>query len=145
MNVLVRRMDDEDMEALVELMAQLGYPVGCDVLAQRLAVISGLADYETLVAEVNGAVAGFVGMCKGFAYKANGAYVRVLALVVHDAFRGKGVGERLMVAAEDWGRAQGCVTVTLNSGNRLERVGAHRFYERIGFVARSTGFSKRIE
>lgn len=52
--------------------------------------------------------------------------------------RGAGHGERLMRWATDRARDQGCALVQLTSDVR--RPEAHRFYERLGFVASHTGF-----
>lgn len=103
-----------------------------------------LDNYETLVAEIDGVCVGFVGMCKQLAYEFDGPYVRVLAFVVHEQYRRKQIGNHLMQAVEDWARAHDCIAITLNSGNRQERQAAHLFYERLGYVQKSTGFSKRV-
>lgn len=57
---------------------------------------------------------------------------------VSTATRGDGVGEQLMRWAVDRARERGCALVQLTSDAR--RTEAHRFYERLGFVASHTGF-----
>jgi ribosomal protein S18 acetylase RimI-like enzyme len=52
--------------------------------------------------------------------------------------RGLGLGERLIHHAIEASRAAGCGLVQLTSDN--SRVDAHRFYERLGFVATHAGF-----
>jgi GNAT superfamily N-acetyltransferase len=52
--------------------------------------------------------------------------------------RGLGVGEQLVRHAIDIARVAGCGLVQLTSDNT--RPDAHRFYERLGFVASHTGF-----
>lgn len=82
---------------------------------------------------------------KQIAYEADDPYIRVLALVVHKDYRKQGVGKKLMLAAEEWAKENHCYAVTLNSGNREERMAAHRFYQNLGYAARSTGFSKFLK
>lgn len=52
--------------------------------------------------------------------------------------RGSGLGEQLMRWAIEQARKRGCALVQLTSDAR--RTDAHRFYERLGFVATHTGF-----
>jgi len=54
------------------------------------------------------------------------------------ACRGLGIGERLIRHAIDMARAAGCGLVQLTSD--VTRTDAHRFYQRLGFVASHAGF-----
>ena len=60
------------------------------------------------------------------------------AVRVSAACRGLGVGERLMRDAIGIARNAGCGLVELTSD--ASRVDAHRFYQRLGFVASHVGF-----
>jgi ribosomal protein S18 acetylase RimI-like enzyme len=60
------------------------------------------------------------------------------AVRVAAACRGLGVGERLIRQAIATARAAGCGLVQLTSDK--SRADAHRFYERLGFVASHVGF-----
>ena len=51
--------------------------------------------------------------------------------------RGEGIGERVMTAIVTAARERGCALVQLSSNQ--ERVDAHRFYARLGFVASHVG------
>jgi ribosomal protein S18 acetylase RimI-like enzyme len=57
---------------------------------------------------------------------------------VSAACRGLGIGERLIRHAMDIARAEGCGLVQFTSD--VSRPDAHRFYERLGFVASHAGF-----
>lgn len=57
---------------------------------------------------------------------------------VSTEMRGGGVGEQLIRWAIDRARERDCALVQLTSDTR--RAEAHRFYERLGFVASHTGF-----
>ena len=69
-------------------------------MRDRLAAILAQPDYQTLVAEVDGRIAGMAGICVGYFYEQNGRYGRILALVVDAGCRGRGVGSALVLAAE---------------------------------------------
>ncbi|MFJ7630233.1 GNAT family N-acetyltransferase [Streptomyces sp. NPDC097595] len=57
---------------------------------------------------------------------------------IHADERGSGLGTRLIQWAVDESRRQGCQLVQLTSD--LSRTDAHRFYERLGFIASHVGF-----
>jgi GNAT superfamily N-acetyltransferase len=59
------------------------------------------------------------------------------AVRVRADVRGQGVGEGLVRWAVEEARRRGCGVVQLTSD--ASRVGAHRFYERLGFTASHVG------
>ena len=61
---------------------------------------------------------------------------------VHASHRGKGLGETMMRAAIDRARADGCGLVQLTTDR--SRGDAHRFYERLGFVASHHGMKLKL-
>ena len=63
---------------------------------------------------------------------------RLDEVVVDADARGKGVGEALVKAALDIGRAHGAQVAELQSGRGPAREAAHRLYERMGFKIRET-------
>lgn len=138
----IRPMILDDVTKLENLMNHLGYPSTNLKIQERFIKILNFPDYQTFVAEVNDKLVGFVGMCKQAAYEFDEPYVRVLALVVHEDYRRKNIGQDLMLTVEDWAKKNQCTLITLNSGNREERIAAHNFYKNLGYVGKSTGFSK---
>jgi ribosomal protein S18 acetylase RimI-like enzyme len=62
---------------------------------------------------------------------------------VHASARGQGVGEALVRAAIERARAQGCRLVQLTTDRARED--AHRFYERLGFVATHVGLKLSLD
>lgn len=100
--------------------------------------------YNTQVAEVNGNIAGTIGMNLGYHYEKNGNYIRIVALVVDQNYRRQGIGERLIQTAEEWAREKGATKLVLNSGNRDERSDAQQFYKDRGFEGKATGFYKDL-
>ncbi|WP_367322010.1 N-acetyltransferase family protein [Streptomyces sp. HUAS ZL42] len=61
---------------------------------------------------------------------------------VHADERGSGLGTRLIEWAIEESRRQGCQLVQLTSDST--RTDAHRFYERLGFVASHVGFKLQL-
>ena len=72
-----------------------------------------------------------------------GRYLWVFDLVTTVAARSRGHGKALLTAMEDLARDEGCDTIALSSG--LERIDAHRFYERhMHYERASYSFKKSI-
>lgn len=55
----------------------------------------------------------------------------IQGLVVEDEYRGNGIGQLLVDAAENWARRRGCTSMRLVSNVVRER--AHEFYKRLGY------------
>jgi GNAT superfamily N-acetyltransferase len=89
---------------------------------------------EGLVAVADGRV---VGMIELWLKRPRGAGARTrrlkvdLGLAVAPEWRGRGVGSALMLAAEDWARAQGAERMVLDLA--ANNSGAQRLYERLGY------------
>jgi GNAT superfamily N-acetyltransferase len=73
---------------------------------------------------------------------AGGKTAELESVHVTAARRGQGIGTMLLRAAEDHANAQGCYRVQLTSN--VSRFDAHRFYERLGYVASHRGFKKAL-
>lgn len=67
---------------------------------------------------------------------------QIEAVRVRADHRSSGVGKDLMAWAINESRRRGCALVQLTSDTT--RAGAHRFYERLGFVPSHTGFKLKL-
>ncbi|WP_432850988.1 N-acetyltransferase family protein [Amycolatopsis sp. CA-161197] len=67
---------------------------------------------------------------------------QIEAVRVRSDHRSAGVGGDLVQWAIDESRRRGCALVQLTSDT--SRIAAHRFYERLGFVASHTGFKLHL-
>jgi GNAT superfamily N-acetyltransferase len=143
-NLIIREADENDIYALASLMTELGYPTTDEEMTVRFKQILPHEDYQTYIAAVDNKVVGMVGLVKNFFYEKNGGYIRITALIVSKDSRGKGIGKALLTAAEQWALESSIHTIILNSGNKEERIPAHRFYEKNGYEHKSLGFVKNI-
>lgn len=144
-DITIRSATRRDVPAIVALLAD--DPLGRTRedpgdLVTYLAAFDEVAAQSgniVLVAERDGAVIGCLqltiipGLARRGAKRGQIEGVRVGA-----ASRGQGIGERLIRHAIEMSRAAGCGLVQLTSDN--SRADAHRFYERLGFVATHAGF-----
>lgn len=65
------------------------------------------------------------------------------AVRVASGHRGEGIGEAIVRAVIDLARAEGCAMVQLTTDK--SRRDAHRFYERLGFVASHEGMKLMLD
>lgn len=66
----------------------------------------------------------------------------VEAVRVRADLRGQRIGEALMAHVEERAKAAGCGLIQLTSDR--QRFAAHRFYERLGYVASHVGMKKKL-
>lgn len=142
--VVVRRARREDVPAIVALLSD-------DVLGRAREDGDELAPYLTafervdtdpahllVVAEQAGEVVGTLQLTElpGLSHR-GASRAQVEAVRVASDLRGQGLGRALVLWAVEESRARGCAVVQLTSSK--ERTAAHRFYERLGFVASHEG------
>lgn len=144
LNIIIREFQMADVSYLTDLTNELGYDTTVDQMAERMNCITKLENYWTFVATTNDRVVGYIGLNKNYFWEQDGYYLRVQALVVNNKFRHLGVGQKLMDSAEHTAKQIETKIIILNCGNRDERKYAHKFYAKLGFEPKSTGYVKRL-
>ena len=139
----IRDAAEGDAEALVRLLAQLGYPADSEAISRRLTILERSAADRLFVAEVDGEVVGLAGLHVSPSVEYDESAGKVSAIVVDQRHRGRGVGQALIDAVEAEARARGCVLLFLTTAHRRED--AHEFYRRIGFEETGLRFAKRLD
>ncbi|MBS0433235.1 MAG: GNAT family N-acetyltransferase [Proteobacteria bacterium] len=129
--MLIRQADAADAEALARLSGQLGYPADAAAIARRLRGIVAHGAGVVLVAQIDGAVAGWAHVMAQHRLE-HDANAELAGLVVDEDARGGGIGAALLRAAEAWAHGHGCVELVVRSNVIRER--AHRFYLREGYT-----------
>jgi GNAT superfamily N-acetyltransferase len=140
--VKIREATEGDVEALANLMTELGYPSKVEEMSRRFEGISADPSYGTLVAERDGRVVGKAGVHLQRTYEANGEVARIMSFVVSSEERGQGVGRGMISAVEDWARSRGAEEIMLTAHKR--RAGAHEFYRRMGYDHTGYRFYKEL-
>ena len=111
---------------------------------QAFDAITASPDNRLLIAELDGEVVGTLqitfipGLGRRGASKMLIEEVRVIG-----PRRGTGIGGEMIGAAVGLARARGCKSVEL--GSHKSRPDAHRFYERLGFVASHVGMKLALD
>ena len=126
-DLLVRAAARADVTRIIELAAQLGYPLS---LRRTEATIETAPDRVILLATTAGEVVGWIAVALDRSLLGEGdAWIE--GLVVDEAHRNRGIGVALVRAAHRWARERECTRVRVRSN--IVRDGAHRFYEREGY------------
>jgi GNAT superfamily N-acetyltransferase len=143
MKVQIRHFRPPDADQLAVLCGQLGY--AAKTLRIRVFAKRRFKGAALLVASDGKQLVGFVGVAVIPMIHDQNLLGRMTALVVREGVRGKGVGKKLVAAAETFARRQGCSRMEVTSGQRPEREVAHRFYEGQGYKDRPRRFVKAIK
>lgn len=140
----------DDVTALVRLLDQLSLDgarrEGADLAVYVEAFRAIIADPRQSIVVAEGE-AGVVVGCATLIILPNLSHggrsvAQLESVVVDDAFRGRGVGDRIVAACVERARAAGCFRVQLTSNSA--RSDAHRFWKRCGFVHSHAGFKRAL-
>jgi len=140
----VRDATESDAAAIAPLLDALGYPASVEDVAARLRRLAAYPGPAAALVAVDGEQV--VGLLTAHAFPTvHGAAPAawITALVVDPAARGRGVGRRLVRAAESWAAEQGAARIAVTSATH--RADAHRFYEGLGYDATGRRFARKVE
>jgi len=141
-DVTIRAVEAADMEALADLITQLGYETRTSEMQMRMETILANKNYATFVAVSKGKVCGMVGTFTRYTYEHNSPSANIIALVVSKEMRGRGIGHALIAAAETNLAERNIRRVAVLT--RFERKEAHVFYEKLGYTKNGFRFLKEL-
>jgi GNAT superfamily N-acetyltransferase len=141
--ITIRSAEPGDVDVIVRLSTQLGYPTTTTEVASRLEAAGASGSHAVLVAEAEGEVAGWVHVHDSLLIQAPPG-AELSGIIVDEGSRGGGVGRALLAAAEEWARSRGHDIIRIRS--RTTRHHAHRFYTSAGYdeIKTSLVFEKRL-
>ncbi|WP_330356139.1 GNAT family N-acetyltransferase [Streptomyces chartreusis] len=143
MDIAIRPAEPDEFDGLGEITARaylhdglLDFGESDEYLGELRDVAKRAAAAEVLVAVADGRLLGGVTFLPSggpMADIARSGEAEIRMLAVDRAGRGRGAGEALVRACVDRARAtEGCVRIVLSTQRTMH--GAHRIYERLGFV-----------
>jgi ribosomal protein S18 acetylase RimI-like enzyme len=108
-----------------------GHSLPTDLLAQLPAELAKRPHAFSVLAFVGGEPAGLVNCFEGFSTFACRPLVNVHDVIVHSAFRGLGLSQKMLQKVEEIARQRGCCKITLEvlEGNAI----AQSSYRKFGF------------
>ncbi|TYP73771.1 GNAT family N-acetyltransferase [Paenibacillus methanolicus] len=131
---------------VAELVADLGYPIGAEETASRIAALETEDTVQTYVAVrgESGLAVGLICLRLLRALEYANPIAQVSLLVVKEEEQGVGIGQALMAFADQWAIRAGAESVVLTSGIKPERERAHAFYKRQGYAVTGYRFGKSL-
>jgi GNAT superfamily N-acetyltransferase len=145
MALQLRPVRRQDASRLVPLLEQLGYPTTETEVHERLDYWLDDPVNRLIGADDDGELIGVAALGVLPGLEVTGRTGRVLALVVDERYRSRGVGQTLVKAAEEQAKADGCVKMEITSSRYRTRT--HEFYQQLGYedvCATSARFVKRL-
>ena len=138
MNIVIRTAIKADIPQLLELYKELqpldpSIDIKAATAVWERSVNNGITYF---VAEDNGCIAAtcYIAIIPNMTKQCSP--IGFIENVVTAAdYRRRGIGRKLIAAAVEFAKSQGCYKVTLQSG--IERLEAHKFYESVGFDGNS--------
>lgn len=142
--VILRPTTLEDLDTIVELLDQLGYPQkSIDMCKQKIELFSNNQLNVNWVACIDNHIIGFLALNIITPFYKEGLFARVDTIVVDMSYRKLGIGKMLMHKAEEYAAERGCSRIFLTSGNH--RTWAHDFYNRLGYISNANYYVKNLE
>ncbi len=138
--VTIRPAAEADAAAAAALLGELGYAADPETVRERIRRFAAMPSETVLVAEEESCVLGLVALHRTERFHLPGPGLRIVALCVTEAARGRGVGRALLGEAESLARRTGCGEIEVSSNNR--RTSAHAFYRALGFAETHRIFDK---
>lgn len=138
-------MKSSDIIAVHALVRELGYEASPEDVRERFTALSANPAHAVFVSRAeDGLAIGFAHVCRDLETLLSEAQALLESLVVSSEVRGRGIGQELLAAAENWARSQGFAMLRLRSNTK--RQDAHRFYLREGYALQKTSlvFSKSL-
>ena len=141
----IREAAEGDAEALAPLFSILGYETSPAVLRERLAGLRAADPGGHVLAAFgsDGRALGFLTLHHTPVLHRPTAVGRITALAVDPAAQGRGVGRRLVEAAERLCRDAGLARIEVTSG--LSHTPAYDFYRHLGYADHGVRFARVLE
>jgi GNAT superfamily N-acetyltransferase len=141
----IREVTEGDVEALAPLFSVLGYETSPAVLRERLAGFrrADPAGHVLAAFDHTGRAMGFLTLHHTPVLHRPTAVGRITALAVDPTSQGRGVGRRLVEAAERLCREAGLARIEVTSG--LSHTPAYDFYRHLGYADHGMRFARVLE
>jgi ribosomal protein S18 acetylase RimI-like enzyme len=131
--IIIRNAEVTDIEALLPLLDQLGYPTTKDALEQIFARFLNNDGYGVAVACVENKIVGFVAWSKSNLFVSDKIRIHIEGIAVDKTTRRQNIGKQLMQFAENHAQKFSPAIIDLTSGLRRANEGTHEFYKKLGY------------
>ena len=138
----IRRARINDGQVIKRLLDQLDYQQNTAFIEDKMKLFIESNDAELLVYEKDGAAQAFISIHYIPQIAIEGDFARISYFAVDSTFRSHGIGKEILDYSIRLAQQRGCDRVEVHSHSR--RTGAHKFYQREGFVESPKYFIKML-
>jgi N-acetylglutamate synthase-like GNAT family acetyltransferase len=137
-NLSIRKASWRDLNNLKEFVEVLGYSSETEDFSSKMKSILFLPNYQVYIAEVIDEMAGVMILEKSISFSIADNFVKIIALIVKNEYKNKGIGKVLLQESAKWQSQQkaSSVVICLNP----ERKETSNYFEKQGFKMRYAGF-----
>lgn len=140
--MIIRPVTTADVKQLSVLCGMLGYPADPEVVVRRMERFLAHPSTSIHVAVLGNKLVGFISFIHEPLFHQDGNCGTITALAVHNEHQGKGIGKLLVNEIENVAREAGCIKISVASG--MQRLEAHEFYRRLGYLEITKRFVKQL-
>ena len=129
-------LDAQEIQSISNF--ELGYDVNLDIVKKQIRKLTNDNKHNIIIGFENEQTRKIIGFIHAELYESlyMDTGLNILGLAVDSNFQGQGIGKKLMSSIEDYALKNNISYIRLNSNVR--RIGAHKFYESIGYVCDKT-------
>ena len=148
MAISVRKATDKDIPVILDLLYKLGRPKAkndfeTEIFEKQIKQYISNSDKQILVAELDSKIVGMVSLMFVSRLNRDKLELYIPELIVSEENRGKGFGNKLIEECIKIAKEKKCHRIKLESGN--QRIDAHQFYKKLGFIQHALSFSLDIQ
>jgi ribosomal protein S18 acetylase RimI-like enzyme len=129
--ITIREVAAEDATEISMLSGQLGYNISEQQTLQNINALKQSKHSEVLVAVYKQKLIGWMGISYVVTLTSP-PLCEIHGLVVHEQFRGQGIGKMLIEKAKEWSKNKGADKLKLRCN--IKRTEALLFYKKMGFM-----------
>ncbi len=130
MEILIRRIAEQDAEAINALSTQLGYTMPIEQTLANIRSVLGTKKHNAFVAIAENKIIGWIGVAEALQIE-SAPFCEIRGLIVDERYRGHGIGKMLIEKVKQWSKETGNKTLRLRCN--MIRKEAHLFYQHLGF------------
>ena len=142
MEIKIRKVSIDDVDAIVSLSKELGYEPQRSEIENKIHKFELSLAEEVFVAE-HEKVVGWMHISHVEPLESN-PFVEIRGIVVTQDYRKKGIGTKLIQRAEEWAKEKNCKKIRVRTNVKREET--RKYYRNLNFISKKTQevFEKEI-
>jgi N-acetylglutamate synthase-like GNAT family acetyltransferase len=141
MEINIRKVNIDDVNAIVFLSKELGYEPQRGEIENKIRKFEFSLDEEIFVAEFE-KVIGWMHISLVEPLESN-PFVEIRGIVVTQEYRKKGIGTKLIKTAEDWAKEKSCKKIRVRTNVKREET--RKYYRNLNFISKKYNVPQKLD